>query len=81
MQNTWNTSFAQFGKSIQQQMQQGFHSMGQQWQGHMDTSLQQFGQHLHSTMYQPIMTSLQNVQQGLHSDIDALSAQLGSLST
>jgi heme oxygenase len=32
-------------------------------------------------MYQPIMTSLQNVQQGLHSDIDALSAQLGSLST
>ena len=47
----------------------------------MDTSFQQFGQHLHSTMYQPIMSSLQNVQQGLHNDIDALSAQLGTLST
>jgi hypothetical protein len=27
MQNTWNTSFAQFGENMQQQMQQGFQAM------------------------------------------------------
>jgi len=40
MQNTWNTSIAQFGESIQQQMLHGFHTMGQQWQSHMDTSFE-----------------------------------------
>lgn len=32
-------------------------------------------------MYQPIMSSLQSIQQGLHNDIDALSSHVGTLST
>jgi hypothetical protein len=55
--------------------------MGQQWQGHLDSNLERFGQHLHTTMFQPIMTRLDGVQQGLHSDIDILNAQFGTLTT
>jgi hypothetical protein len=68
-------------ESFLQEMNQGFHTMRQHWQVHMDTSFQEFGQHLHNTIYQPIMSSLKSVQQGLHNDIDALSSQLGALST
>jgi len=81
MEKTWSKTFTQFGESFRQEMNQGFHTMRQHWQVHMDTSFQEFGQHLHNTIYQPIMSSHKSVQQGLHNDIDALSSQLGTLST
>lgn len=47
----------------------------------MDASFQAFGQQIHSTMYEPMMERLRNVQEGLHTDIEALDARFSDLTT
>ena len=64
-----------------QQMHQNFQHMQQNVQQQIDSSLQAFGQQIHSTMYQPLMNRLENVSTSLHSDIEALDARFQDLTT
>jgi hypothetical protein len=48
--------------------------MEQNFYGYVDNRLNIFGQHIHDTMYNPIMTRLEHVHTGLHTDIEALDA-------
>jgi hypothetical protein len=55
--------------------------MSQQFQGQFNASFQAFGQHLHTEMYQPLMTRMQTVQEGLHADIAAVDYRFDDLPT
>lgn len=55
--------------------------MHQNFQNQMNAGFQAFGQHIHTTMYEPVMTRLQNVGETLHSDIDALNDTFTDLTT
>ena len=64
---------------MQNQVTLGFQTMQQNFQEQMNAGFQSFGQHLHDNMYQPMMTSLQSVQESLHSDIVALDTRFDDL--
>jgi hypothetical protein len=53
--------------------------MEQNFYGYVDNRLNTFGQHIHDTMYNPIMTRLEQVHTGLHIDIEALDARFGDM--
>ena len=53
--------------------------MSQNFQQHMNAGFQSFGQHIQNTMYQPMMTQLQNVHESLHLDIAALDSHFDDL--
>jgi hypothetical protein len=66
MQQGLGTQFGQQLESGFQNMQQHFqgqlNTMQQQFHGYVEAGFQTFGQHVHNTMYQPIMTRLENVK-------------------
>jgi hypothetical protein len=47
----------------------------------MDSRFQSFGQDMRNDLYTPIMNRMNNMQQGLHHDMEALSDQFSTLST
>ena len=55
--------------------------MGQNFQQHMNAGFQSFGQHIQNTMYQPMMTQLQNVHESFHLDIATLDSRFDDLSS
>jgi hypothetical protein len=64
-----------------QQFNLGFQNMHQQVQSQMNAGLQAFGQQIHNQVYQPLMTNMQNLQQGLHDDVAALDSRFDYLPT
>jgi DNA anti-recombination protein RmuC len=79
MQHGISTQFDGLATQMQQQLNLGFQNMNQQFQGQLNAGFQAFGQQLHNDMYQPIMTRMQNVQEGLHANIAALDSRFDDL--
>ncbi|CAO2176690.1 unnamed protein product [Urochloa humidicola] len=77
LQQGFNTQFA----ALSDQIDTNLHNMQQGFQGQLSAGFESFGQHLHSTMYEPIMMSLQNVEKSIHTQIDALNDRFKDLST
>jgi len=88
MQQSMNTQFQQMQMGFEnhfeaygQQMLNHFESMQHGFQQQLDARFTSFGQHIHDTMYQPMMNRLQHVNTSLHADIDALNDRFDDLTT
>jgi len=88
MQQSMNTQFQQMQMGFEnhfeaygQQMLNHFESMQHGFQQQLDARFTSFGQHIHDTMYQPMMNRLEHVNTSLHADIDALNDRFDDLTT
>jgi len=77
MQMGFENHFEAYG----QQMLNHFESMQHGFQQQLDARFTSFGQHIHDTMYQPMMNRLEHVNTSLHADIDALNDRFDDLTT
>ncbi|RLN35285.1 uncharacterized protein C2845_PM03G30100 [Panicum miliaceum] len=81
MQQNIGHQFDCLATQMQQQLNLRFQNRNQQFQGQLNAGFETFGQQLHTKMYQPLMTSMQNPQQGLHGDIAAVDSRINDLPT
>ena len=77
MQQGIGTQIEGLATQMQQQLNVGLENVNANMQG----QFQAFGQHIHNTMYQPIMNSMQTMQQNLHGDMAALDSRFDYLPT
>ena len=75
MQQGMTSQIEGLATQMQNQMTLSFQNMQQQ----MSAEFRSFGQHIHNTMYHPIMTQMRSVQEGLHSDIAVLDTRFDDL--
>ena len=79
LQTNINANFQSHFEAYGQQLDARLNTMQQGIYDHVDSRLRDFGQNIHDTVYDPIMTRLEHVQTGLHSDMEALDARFNEL--
>ena len=77
MQQGIGTQIEGLATQMQQQLNVGLENVNANMQG----QFQAFGHHIHNTVYQPIMNSMQTMQQNLHGDMAALDSRFDYLPT
>ena len=75
------TGFADHFEAYGQQINNTFQSMQHGFQHELDNRFNSFGHAMYMNMHQPMMNSLQGIQQSLHTDIEALNAKFDGLTT